>query len=142
MIIGVALRAHLLADASIAALVGARIYPLRLPQKAVMPSIVIQRVSGVRFGHLRGGGSLARPRYQVDCWAATHDAATALGTLCRQRLDGYTGEWADDESPTTTIRVAVHFEDERDLFEEDIMGGLCRHSADYFLFHQTNSGAV
>jgi len=44
VIIGVALRAHLLDDASIAALVGARVYPLRLPQKAVMPSIVIQRV--------------------------------------------------------------------------------------------------
>ncbi len=142
MTIGAALRAHLLADASIAALVVARIYPLRLPQKALMPAIVLTRISGLRFGHLRGAGSLARPRYQVDSWAQTHDGATTLGSLCRQRLDGFTGTWTDDESPATAVQVAVHFETEMDLFEADINGGVCRHSADYFLFHQTAGGAV
>jgi len=68
--------------------------------------------------------------------------ATALGTLCRRRLDGFVGTWTDDESPATEVRVAVHFETEMDLFEEDVLGGLCRHSADYFLFHQTANGAV
>lgn len=142
MTIGTALRAHLLADAGIAALVAARIYPLRLPQKAVMPAIVLTRVSGLRFGHLRGAGSLARPRFQVDAWATTHDGATTLGSLCRVRLDGFVGTWTDAESPATAVKVSVHFETEQDLFEEEIQGGLCRHSADYFLFHQTAGGAV
>ncbi len=142
MTIGTALRAHLLADATITALVVARIYPLRLPQKAVLPSIVLTRVSGLRFGHLRGAGSLARPRYQVDCWAQTHDGATTLGSLCRQRLDGFVGTWTDAASPPTAIQVALQFETELDLFEEDINGGVCRHSADYFLFHQTAGGTL
>lgn len=146
MTIGAALRAHLLADTAIAAIVAARVYPLRLPQPKAgvvnLPAIVIQRISGFRFKHLRGADALARPRYQVDCWAQTHDAATALGSLVRQRLNGFAGEWTDDESPETTVRVVVLLENEQDLFEEDILGGLCRHSADYFIFHGTANGTV
>ncbi len=141
--IGEGLRTYVLADAGIAAIVGTRMYPLRLPQKAVFPAIVYQRISGFRFGHLRGSGSLARPRYQVDCWATQHLAATQLGNLCRVRLAGFAGEWSDDESPETTIRVqAIVFENETDLFEEEINGGICRHSADYFLFHGTAGNTI
>jgi len=136
------LRTHLLGDASIAALVVARVYPLRLPQKPQMPAIVITRISGVRFGSLRGQASLARPRFQVDAWASTHDGATALGTLCRRRLEGYNGVWSDGGSPAVAMNVSVVFESEMDLFEEEINGGLCRHSADYFIFHSTGGGLI
>lgn len=136
------LRTHLLGDAAIAALVVARVYPLRLPQKPTLPAIVLTRVSGVRYQPLRGQASLARPRFQVDAWASTHDGATALGALCRRRLEGYSGTWTDGASPATTIDVSVLFDGEQDLFEEEINGGLCRHSADYFIFHTTSDGTV
>lgn len=146
MTIGAALRAHLAGDGSIAALVGSRIYPIRLPQpkkdQVNLPAIVYQRISGFRFKHLRGGEALARPRYQVDCWAQTHDQATTLGNLVRQRLNGFSGTWTDMDSPETVVSIVILFETEQDLFEEDILGGLCRHSADYFLYHSTASGAV
>lgn len=142
MTIGTALRAHLLADATLAAVVTARIYALRLPQKPTLPAVVLQRISGFRWKHLRGSGALARPRFQVDSWAQTHDAASELGAVVRQRLEGFTGEWPIGGSPPVTVRVSVLFEDERDLFEEDVLGGLCRHSADYFLFHQTAGGTL
>ncbi len=142
MTIGAAMRSHLLADGSIAALVGTRIYPLRLPEKQVFPAVVLTRISGIRYSHLRGAGSLARPRYQVDSWATTHDGATALGSLCRQRLDGFKGTWTDDLSPATEVDVAVIFENEMDMFEEDIFGGVCRHSADYWVFHSSAGGQV
>ncbi len=142
MNIGAALRAHLLGDAAIAAVVVARVYPLRLPQRTVLPAIVLTKISGVRYGHLRGNDALARPRYQVDSWAATHDAATALGALCRQRLNGYAGDWTDSESPATTVTVKIFIDGDQDLFDEDISGGSCRHSADYFLFHGTAEGTV
>lgn len=147
MTIGTALRTHILADASIAALVASRVYPLRLPQfkpsPAVnLPAIVLQRISEIRFAHLRGAEALARPRFQVDCWATTHDGATTLGALVRQRLNGYAGEWADTASPPTTVRVVVLFDTAQDLFEEDINGGICRQSSDYFLFHSTANGTV
>lgn len=135
--IGQALRAFLIADTAVAGLVSTRIYPLRLPQKAVLPAIVLTRISGTRGHHLRGPQSLTRTRYQVDCWARTHDEATALGTLCQSRLDGFTGTWTLNVSPAVPTRVTVLFDTEQDFFEEEINGGLCRHSADYFLYHHT-----
>ncbi len=147
MTIGAALRAHLLDDAAIVARVDARVYPLRLPQPkpapAVnLPAITYQRISGFRFAHLRGAEALARPRYQVDCYAQTHDAAQALGSLVRQRLNGFSGNWSDEESPETVIHVVVLFDSEQDLFDPDILGGSARHSADYFVFHGTAQGQV
>jgi hypothetical protein len=134
---------YLLADASVAALVGTRIYPLRLPQKVTLPAIVTTRISGVRIGNLHGIASAAEPRYQVDAWAVNQAGAHALGAAIRQALEAYVGTWTDGNSPpVVSARVSVRFETERDLFEEEINGGLCRHSADYFIFHGTNSGAL
>lgn len=137
-----ALRAHLLADASIAALVGARVFPNALPQDTDMPAIVLTKVSGWRYAQLRGPASLARPRVQVDSWDTTQDGAVALGALCRQRLEGYAGTWSDGGSPAIDVLVAIQFDDEREMFEADILGGFGRHSADYFVFHQTHGGAL
>lgn len=143
------LRAHLLSENAIATLVTtsgrARVFPLKLPQPKTgvpdYPAIQLQRISDLRYSHLRGAASLARPRYQVDCWATTFQAATQLGSLCRQRLDGFVGQWTDG-SPGTTVQVAVEFESQTDLFEEEIGGGLFRNSADYFVFHGTDSGSI
>jgi len=140
--IGAALRAHLLGDVQTAAMVGGRAYPLRLPQKTALPAIVLTRISETRVAHLRGADALARPRYQVDCWAATHDAATQLGALCRQRLNGFAGTWTDTDSPTTSVSVKILIDGEQDLFDADISGGSCRHSADYLIWHSTADGAV
>lgn len=80
---------------------------------------------------------MAKDRYQVDVWALAHDAATALGRAIRRRIDGYQGTWTDGGSPETRIQVqAIQHEDENDLFEEEILGGLSRHSADYFVTYR------
>lgn len=137
------IRARLLASGAIAAIVGTRVYPLRLPAKPTLPAIVVTRISGVRATHLHGQASLARPRIQVDCWAQKSDDASALGALCRQQLDSYSGQYADvTVSPPTTVTIQTVFENENDLFDEDINGGTCRHSADYFVFHSTAGGTV
>jgi len=130
------LRAFLLDNAGIAALVGPRVYPLRLPQKATMPSIVLTRIDEINDAHLRGPVALNRARIQVDAWAATFDGATALGTLCQQRLDGFHGIWSDGASPASQIQVQGIFHDvARDFFEEEILGGLCRQSTDFFVHY-------
>ncbi len=130
------LRAFLLDDTAIAALVVARIQPLRLPQKATMPFIVLTRVSDVRGAHLRGVQKQAKARYTVDCWAQTYDGAAQLGAICARRLGGFQGTWTLTTSPPETVSVTILPDLEMDLFEEDIQGGLCRHSADYFLWHR------
>jgi len=142
MTITEALRTHLLGDAAIAALVGARIYPLRLPQKVTMPAIVLSLISDPRPGHLRGVAGMARARYQVDAWAQTYDGATQLGGLCRQRLNGFAGEWTDGGSPPVVVYAKVFYDTGQDRFETEILGGLARHSADYLIFHSTAGGTL
>ncbi len=128
------MRFFLLGNTNIATLVGTRVYPLRLPQKAVMPAIVLTRVSEMNAAHLRGPDVLTKARIQVDAWAQTFDAAVALGTLCAQRLDGYQGTWTDGGSPASVIKVMAIFHDvASDHFEEEILGGLCRQSTDFFV---------
>ncbi len=137
------LRAFLIAQTSITALVSERVYPLRLPQKAVMPAIVLTRISEIGDVHLRGPNALSRARVQVDAWAQTFDGAVALGDLCVQRLDGYQGTWTDSGSPASLIRVqAIIHEMSSDLFEEDINGGVCRQSTDFFVHYVSVGEAI
>jgi Protein of unknown function (DUF3168) len=138
------LRRCLLADPAIAALVGTRVFPLRLPQNPVLPGIVIHRMTGVRYPHLRGGAAIARPLFQIDCWDRTYDASSHLGALVRQRLEGFAGYFIIDAvtSPETTTYAKVKFLDERDDFQTDILGGICRHSSDYHIWHSTAGGLI
>lgn len=144
-----ALRAFLLADAAIATAVGTRIYPQKLPQNATYPAITILRVSAIRLNVLHGRASLARPRYQIDCWMqeksgiSAFDVAQALGGAVLARLEGYNGVMTDPvTSPPTDYHTGVTFDDERDLFDPDINGGFFRHSADYFIWHSVSPGGA
>lgn len=137
-----ALRAFLLADATISATVGTRVYPLKLPQGAETPAIVITRVSGVRSNVLSGPASLAQPRYQIDSVVRETTGSTAftvastLGSAVRSRLEGHGGVMTDPAtSPVSDYRTGVTFIDERDLFDPDVAGGYFRHSADYYIMH-------
>lgn len=137
-----ALRAFLLADATIAATVVTRIYPVKLPQNVTYPAISILRVSSIRSNVLHGPASLARPRYQIDCWVRETTGSQAftdalnLGSAVRNRLEAYQGIMTDPTtSPPTHYRTSVTFDDERDLFEPDVSGGFFRHSGDYYVWH-------
>ncbi len=131
-----ALRAFLLGDTDVAALVVDRVYPLRNPQKATPPWIVLTLVSDIRDPHLRGIQAQAKARYQVDCWAQTYDGAVTLGALCARRLSGFQGTLTLQTSPAQAVSVTIFPENQMVIFEEDIQGGLCRHSADYFVWHR------
>lgn len=136
------LRSFLLADPAIAAVVTGQVYPVFLPQKRFaqtsdnQPAIVLTRVSGLRGHHLRGPDAMRRTRYQVDCWARTYDAASALGALCQRRLDAFTGIWTRTSGSTETrTQITIFLDVEQDLHEPEINGGLYRHSADYLIRH-------
>jgi len=87
-----ALRSFLLADAAInGAVGGGRIFPVVLPEGVLDPSIVYFRVSGLGDYHTQGPSGLTRPRYQIDAYAQTPNAAAALADLVKDRMDGYRG---------------------------------------------------
>lgn len=71
------------------ALVGTRIYPMQVPQGAVLPAVTYQRISTIRAQDLRGSTGLADPRIQVDSWAESYTTAKAVAQEVRRALDGY-----------------------------------------------------
>lgn len=135
--IRVGLRAYLLADSAIAAMVGARVYPVKLPQGQTQPSIVYSRISGQGDHHMEGASGLARARIQIDCWAQSADTATTLANLVKERIDGFgpgTMEW-DENSPGNAIAVhGVFFQSERDDWDET--AALYRMSRDYHVWYK------
>ena len=139
----------ILADPALAAALGTRVYPIKLPQAVTYPAMTIQRITGVALPPLKGRASLARPRYQCDVWTREGDGsasaeaqrigAVALGSA---RGRGVHGRRMTTVSPAEARIVALEFETDRDLYEPDVDGGFYRYSADYFVHHQTGHGHV
>lgn len=72
------------------ALVGAREYPVRLPQNPTLPAITMHKISNVREQTHSGDSALQHPRYQFSCWAETYGAAWAVAEQVRLALQGLT----------------------------------------------------
>lgn len=97
MILGDGLYAHLSGVLS----VGDRVYPLTLPQGAVLPAVVYQLVGGEGPLHSHGdahdgssaGTSFQRSRVQLACWAESARAAELLAAEVESAVDGFTGTW-------------------------------------------------
>jgi hypothetical protein len=128
MTISEALRAFLLAQPSIAALVGTRIYPQVLPQKPAYPAITYAQVSGIRVRGLDGPTGRARPRIAVNSWGASHREMDAVASAVRAALDGYAGPMGD-----LVVDSAV-LDNEIEFFEED--AGVHRKLQDYIISHE------
>jgi hypothetical protein len=128
--IRLALRSFLLADASIAAAVGVRVYPIKLPQGTTAVSIVYNRISGGGDYHLQGLSGFAHHRFQIDAWASTANAATSLADLIRDRIDGYRGDMGTDSPPVVTVH-GIFMADQREDYDDEAK--LHRMSRDYFI---------
>ena len=122
----------------VSALVGTRVYPLRLPQTTtapVLPAIRYQRIDTVRSPYREmatGRSSHVRPRFQIDCFAATPAGAQAVADAVRSVLDGFRG---------TSAGVAIGsigLEDEAADLEEGVGAGgapIYRHRLDFLIGH-------
>jgi hypothetical protein len=130
------LRAYLLADSAISALVGSRMYPITPPQGQVLAHIVYHMISGQGDRHMQGRSGLSRPRIQIDCWADTPDVAISLAGEVKERIDGFKGAMAwGTNSPQNSVDVqAIFFESERDDYDAD--SGLYLISHDYIVWFE------
>lgn len=122
----------MLGDANIVALVVARVYPIKIPQGVSMASVVYTRISGQGDYTMQGASGLARPRYQLDAWAPTADAAVALANRVKDRIDGYSGEMG---TGANLVRVqGVFCENERESYDDVVQ--LFSVSRDYFIWNE------
>lgn len=95
-----AVRAILVADPGFAALGGARVYPLRLPQSPTYPSVTYQRVSeATSLRTLEGETGRIDARLQIDTWATDPDSAANVAAAIYAALSDYGG---------TSLGVLIH----------------------------------
>lgn len=88
---------------AVSAIVGARIYFVRLPDKATLPAITIQRVSGARLTAHSGRTKHASPIFQVNCWGKTYKAAKELAKVLQQELEGFKGTMGSTDVQATML---------------------------------------
>lgn len=96
---------------SIAALVGDRVYPRRLPQTADFPVIVYRRISTAGDLAHTGPSGILTPRIQLDVWAEDPDTADAVAEVLRRELDGYRGQMGD--VPVGMVRIVNDVDDDQ-----------------------------
>lgn len=72
------LRARLLADTTVAAIVGTRVYWVQRPQKSPYPAVVLQVVSDGRPENLKGFDGARSTRVQADCYGTSYAASLDL----------------------------------------------------------------
>lgn len=83
-----ALFEYLTGRPGLSALVGTRIFPLRVPELVTKPMIHYERISGPRMMSHGGPTGTANPRYQFNCWGDTYEQAKDVADQVRFALDG------------------------------------------------------
>ena len=122
-------RTALVADASVFAVVGSRIYPVLAPSSAALPLITWRRSSVLRTMGLGGPTGVTTVTLSLEIYAETYQAVRELADLCRLALDGY-GATVDN-----VIVSNVSLDNESDGFVQ-LQGG---ESAPFLSVSQTYS---
>ena len=76
-------------DAAITAIAAGRVYPVILPQGAVMPALVYQQISSSEPYTCSGPVGLIDIRFQITCWAASHNQVVNLAAAVKNALSFY-----------------------------------------------------
>jgi len=88
-------------DATVAALISTRLYPLLLPQgdtaggAGKFPAVIYQEISSNRDHSMDGPVGLVESLYQFTCWAKTRKEAREVADAIRLTLDNHKGATGD-----------------------------------------------
>jgi hypothetical protein len=88
-VIGGIIYGALVGNATVAALVGTRVYPEEAPDKAAMPFIVYTVGAGE---FVDGSAAMWQAAVTISCYAATDSQAETLRAACDAVLEGYNGQ--------------------------------------------------
>lgn len=113
--------ARLSGDAALAALVGAKVYPVICPPGTAAPYVIFQKVGTDPATVHDGAGELAHDLYQFSCVGATYAQARAVRAALKAALDGVA--LASGDIPILS--------DERHDYESAV--DLHRADADFFI---------
>jgi hypothetical protein len=101
------------ADATLAAIVSDRIYPIRMPDDlATFPAVTYQRVSGGREVAHDGDAALTRPRFQISVWGQGYKEVRQATQAVLDLFSGYKGAIGDHTD------CACFIETDLEVYEE------------------------
>jgi hypothetical protein len=120
-----ALRAYLLADAALAALVGPRVRPGSFAESDALPGITYRVVSDLPAHTLRSAAGTVEARIQFDAWGRTLAECVAIGRRVKALLDG----WQDRAARYGVEVIRAEKVGEVDLHEPP------SPTSEYWLYH-------
>lgn len=125
-----ALYTYLKSHTGLSALVGSRIYPLKLPQNPTLPAVVYVKVSYAGERAMGTGNPRAsRARFQFSCFAQSYASAKDVAEQVKLALQDYSGLMGGGVTVLDTNVVG-----EVDVFEPDT--GLYHVPVDVLLIHR------
>jgi hypothetical protein len=113
------LRTWMLAQASIAALVGTKVWTTEAPARSALPHILITKTGGDKYEAMDGTGGhgdLAEAEFDIECKATNPKAAETIANTVSAALKDYTGAMGD------VTCAAAHEGDDFQDYEKPIDG--------------------
>jgi hypothetical protein len=130
-----AVRARLVGDAGVNAIVSGRVYQLVLPQKPTLPAVRVQLIDEPSDYHLRGPNGLHRARVQTDAYTTEAEGYSACVSLADAIDDALSGDiFSDGNSPSVNV-VGCFRESRRTVYEPGELR-LVRIMQDYTVWHE------
>jgi hypothetical protein len=80
-------RAILIADPAVTALVGDRISPVETAEKIAFPNITLMLNTTAPYDTLLGWAGVDRNEVQIECWAFSYQQALDIARAARQALE-------------------------------------------------------
>ncbi len=129
MVIEEALMTYLLADTTITAYVGERIFYAHVDwQDVETPYLVVTKISGVREHSHDGSSHLAHPRFQIAIFSTSYSSCKSIAAVIQTALQGYSG------TMSSGVDVgAIFYENETDLYDSET--SLFQVITDYIIWH-------
>lgn len=113
------------AQSSLNALVGTRLYPLLAPATAPLPYITFQRIGEQTEAHLTGLAGLTNAQYQFDVWGKTPAESETVLLAFQQAADMYRGLMSTVPIRQLTITTII---DGLEDPSEGLTQGIWRHT--------------
>lgn len=95
MSIETAIYTAITSDSGLSAIVGTRVYQVKMPDNVTMPAISYQTLSGTVVESFTGFSNLSSPIISLDCWAKSAGVAKDMATKLRTLFLGLTGSYGD-----------------------------------------------
>lgn len=92
-------------------LVGTRIYPRKLPDQPILPSVSYTQVSYVPTRVLDPGVVLITARYQFSCWGVTYASAKRVAAQLVTALQDFAGQMGGAGGIQVRDATVVHIGD-------------------------------